>query len=58
MKASVSTIMSLLDDGLSIQEIIILAHEPATEVSDDTGPDSDMKFMTFYQLSQQSQKLR
>ena len=54
-EASVSTIMSLLDDGLSIQEIIILAHEPATEVSDDTGPDSDMKFMTFYQLSQQSQ---
>lgn len=54
-EASVATIMALLDDGLSIQEIIVLANQPATEVSDDTGPDSDMKFMTFYQMSQNSQ---
>jgi hypothetical protein len=54
-EASVDTIMALLDDGLSVQEIIILAHEPATEVSDDTGPDSDMKFTMFYQLAQNSQ---
>jgi hypothetical protein len=54
-EASVETILSLLDDGLSIQEIIILAHEPATEISDDTGPDSDMKFTMFYQLAQNSQ---
>lgn len=53
-EASVNTILALLDDGLSIQEIIVLAHEQATAVTDDTGPDSDMKFMTFYQLSKGS----
>jgi len=53
-EVSVDTILALLDDGLSIQEIIVAAHSPATEVSDDTGPDSDMKFTMFYQLSKGS----
>jgi hypothetical protein len=53
-EASVETILALLDDGLSIQEIIVAAHSAATEISDDTGPDSDMKFTMFYQLSKGS----
>lgn len=50
-QASVSTIMSLLDDGLSIQEIIILAHEPATEFTSHVGRDDDMMFLQFYQMA-------
>jgi hypothetical protein len=49
--ASVETIIRLLDDGLSIQEIIIMAHEPATEFSSHTGRDDDMMFLQFYQLA-------
>src|ERR1700751_937032 len=50
-EASVETILALLDDGLSIQEIIILAHEPATEFSTHTGRDDDMMFLQFYSLA-------
>ena len=50
-QASVDVIMRLLDDGLSIQEIIILAHEPATEFSQHAGRDDDMMFLQFYQLA-------
>lgn len=49
--ASVETIMQLLDDGLSIQEIIILAHEPATQFTQHAGRDDDMMFLQFYQLA-------
>lgn len=49
--ASVETIMRLLDDGLSIQEIIILAHEPATQFTQHAGRDDDMMFLQFYQLA-------
>jgi hypothetical protein len=50
-QASVQTIMNLLDDGLSIQEIIILAHEPATEFTSHAGRDDDMMFLQFYQMA-------
>ena len=50
-EASVSTIVALMDDGLSIQEIIILAHEPATEFTAAAGAQDDMMFMQFYQLA-------
>jgi hypothetical protein len=49
--AAVETIISLLDDGLSIQEIIILAHKPATEFTDTAGAQDDMMFLQFYQLA-------
>jgi hypothetical protein len=49
--AAVETIVSLLDDGLSIQEIIILAHKPATEFTDTAGAQDDMMFLQFYQLA-------
>lgn len=49
--ASVETIIALLDDGLSIQEIIILAHEPATEFTEHAGVQDDMMFIQFYQLA-------
>jgi hypothetical protein len=49
--ASVETIINLMDDGLSIQEIIILAHEPATEFTSHAGRDDDMMFLQFYQLA-------
>jgi hypothetical protein len=49
--AAVETIISLLDDGLSIQEIIILAHKPATEFQDTAGAQDDMMFLQFYQLA-------
>jgi len=48
---SVQTILDLLDDGLSIQEILILAHKPATEFTEHTGRDDDMMFLQFYQLA-------
>jgi hypothetical protein len=48
---SVATILALLDDGLSIQEIIILAHEPATEFTEHAGAQDDMQFMQFYQIA-------
>jgi hypothetical protein len=48
---SVETIISLMDDGLSIQEIIILAHEPATEFTSSAGAQDDMMFLQFYQLA-------
>src|SRR5215469_13380650 len=48
---SVKTILDLLDDGLSIQEILILAHKPATEFTEHTGRDDDMMFLQFYQLA-------
>lgn len=50
-QASVETIMQLMDDGLSIQEIIILAHEPATQFTQHAGRDDDMMFLQFYQLA-------
>lgn len=50
-ESSVQTILSLMDDGLSVQEIIILANEPATEFSSHTGRDDDMMFLQFYQLA-------
>jgi hypothetical protein len=50
-QASVETIIALLDDGLSIQEIILLAHEPATEFSSHVGRDDDMMFLQFYQMA-------
>jgi hypothetical protein len=50
-QASVETIIQLMDDGLSIQEIIILAHEPATQFTQHAGRDDDMMFMQFYQLA-------
>lgn len=49
--ASVETIIELMDDGLSIQEIIILAHEPATEFTSHAGRDDDMMFLQFYQMA-------
>jgi hypothetical protein len=52
---AVQTILDLMDDGLSIQEIIILAHKPATEFSEHTGRDDDMMFLQFYQLAKASQ---
>src|SRR5215469_11381083 len=48
---AVQTIMDLLDDGLSIQEIIILANKPANEFTQHTGRDDDMLFMQFYQIA-------
>lgn len=48
---AVQTILDLMDDGLSIQEIIILAHKPATEFNEHTGRDDDMMFLQFYQLA-------
>ncbi|HEX4716745.1 MAG TPA: hypothetical protein VH164_17645, partial [Ktedonobacteraceae bacterium] len=50
-QASVETAINLLDDGLSIQEIIILAHEPATEFTSHAGRDDDMMFLQFYQMA-------
>jgi hypothetical protein len=50
-QASVETVIELLDDGLSIQEIIILAHEPATEFTSHAGRDDDMMFLQFYQMA-------
>jgi hypothetical protein len=49
-QASVETILALLDDGLSIQEIIVLAHKPATEFTEHAGSEDDMSFLQFYQL--------
>jgi hypothetical protein len=48
---AVQTILDLMDDGLSIQEIIILANKPATEFNEHTGRDDDMMFLQFYQLA-------
>lgn len=53
---SVETIIALLDDGLSIQEIILLAHSPATDSTTDAGsPQDDMQFIQFYQLAKGNQ---
>jgi hypothetical protein len=48
---SVETILKLMDDGLSIQEIILLANQPATEFQQHTGRDDDMMFLQFYQMA-------
>lgn len=48
---AVETIMALMDDGLSIQEIIILANQPATEFTEHTGAQDDLMFMQFYQVA-------
>jgi hypothetical protein len=53
-EASVDTIMALMDDGLSVQEIIVLAHEPATEFTAAAGAQDDMMFLQFYQLAKQN----
>jgi hypothetical protein len=53
-EASVDTILALMDDGLSVQEIIILAHEPATEFTAAAGAQDDMMFLQFYQLARQN----
>jgi hypothetical protein len=50
-QVSVETILKLMDDGLSIQEIILLANQPATEFQQHTGRDDDMMFIQFYQLA-------
>ena len=50
-EASVNTILALLDDGLSIQELIILANEPATEFTQHAGVSDDMMFIQFYQIA-------
>jgi len=52
---AVQVILDLMDDGLSIQEIIILANKPATEFSEHTGRDDDMMFLQFYQLAKGNQ---
>ena len=53
--SSVETILSLMDDGLSIQEIIILANKPATDSTTDAGsPQDDLQFVQFYQLAKGS----
>jgi hypothetical protein len=50
-QSSVDTIMRLLDDGLSVQEIIILSNQPATQFTQHAGRDDDMMFLQFYQLA-------
>jgi hypothetical protein len=50
-EASVETILALLDDGLTVQEIIILANQPATEFTEHAGVQDDMMFLQFYQLA-------
>jgi hypothetical protein len=50
-QSSVETILALLDDGLSIQEIIMLAHEPASEFTQHAGAQDDMQFLQFYSLA-------
>jgi hypothetical protein len=50
-EASVQTIVNLMDDGLSVQEIIVLANEPATQFTQHTGRDDDMMFLQFYQIA-------
>jgi hypothetical protein len=50
-QSSVETVLALLEDGLSIQEIIILANKPATEFNNSAGADNDMMFIQFYQLA-------
>jgi hypothetical protein len=52
---AVQTILDLMDDGLSVQEIIILANKPATEFTEHTGRDDDMMFLQFYQMAKGSQ---
>jgi hypothetical protein len=47
---AVQTILDLMDDGLSVQEIIILANKPATEFTQHTGKEDDLMFMQFFQL--------
>ena len=53
-QVSVETILKLMDDGLSVQEIILLANQPATEFQQHTGRDDDMMFIQFYQLAKGS----
>ena len=48
---AVQTIMDLMDDGLSVQEIIVLANKPATEFTQHAGKEDDMLFLQFYQLA-------
>lgn len=48
---AVDTVISLMDDGLSVQEIIILANTPASEFQDTAGAQDDMMFLQFYQLA-------
>jgi len=50
-QASVETILKLMDDGLSVQEIILLANQPATEFQQHAGRDDDMMFIQFYQIA-------
>lgn len=50
-QAAVETIVALLDDGLSVQEIMLLANQPATEFTEHAGAQDDMMFMQFYQLA-------
>jgi len=53
-QVSVETVLKLMDDGLSVQEIILLANQPATEFQQHTGRDDDMMFIQFYQLAKGS----
>jgi hypothetical protein len=50
-EAAVQTILDLLDDGLSIQEIILLANSPATEFTEHVGAQDDMMFLQFVQMA-------
>jgi hypothetical protein len=50
-EAAVDTILQLMDDGLSIQELIVLANKTATEYTDRMAAQDDMMFVQFYQLA-------
>jgi hypothetical protein len=50
-EGAVETILALMDDGLSVQEIIILANQPATEFTEHAGAQDDLMFMQFYQVA-------
>jgi hypothetical protein len=50
-RAAVEVIVALMDDGLSVQEIIILANQPATEFTEHAGAQDDLMFMQFYQVA-------
>ena len=50
-QAAVQVIMDLLEDGLTVQEIIILANKPASEFTEHVGAEDDLQFLQFYQLA-------
>jgi hypothetical protein len=50
-KEAVDTILALLDDGLSVQELIILSNKPATAYTEMAGAQEDMMYLQFYQMA-------